>query len=213
MAGNVKTLSQTPGAAPVGVAPLQPGFIGIKESFGIAATPDEVWRLVRDPKQVAACIPGAELASAAPGRPLQGTIKVKFGPTVVTFKGEVTIQYDDAARRCVIDGRGLDQRGSSRTLANGVVSLSGATETQVTVEGAYRMTGPLEGFARTGGVHVARALIAEFAVNLTALLRPSAAPGASLEAAPVARAQNLSGFRLIRQVLGAYLRQLFVRRA
>ena len=207
----MKPLSPTTNAASSQVRRPQPGFVQIKEQFSVAAPAATVWRVLNDPMQVASCIPGAALLETEAGRPLQGTMTVKFGPTVVTFKGEVTLQYDEAARTCTIDGRGLDQRGASRALANGMVTVSGEAETLVVVEGAYRMTGPLEGFARTGGVHVARALIAEFSANLARLVQqPAGAEGGQPTAAP-APAHNLNGFRLLRLMLAGFWRRLFAR--
>jgi cell division septation protein DedD len=100
---------------------------------------------------------------------------------VAVFRGEATLAYDHANRRCTIEGRGIDQRGASRALANGEVSASGTTETELAVEGEYTVTGPLETFANAGGVHVARALLAEFAKNMGALVaeRRGGAPAAA----------------------------------
>lgn len=140
----------------------------VKEETIIAAPPDKVWPLLRDPEVVARCIPGAELAPNSEGDTWRGSIKVKFGPTVAAFRGEAALDFDDDARVCTIKGRGIDQRGASRALASGKMAVSGAAETTLAVEGEFTMTGPLEPFANSGGVHVARALLAEFSQNLAA---------------------------------------------
>ena len=62
------------------------------------------------------------------------------------------------------------------------MTASGADETVLAVDGEFTVTGPLEGFANAGGVHVARALLAEFSTNLARLVAERAAPAA---AAPV----------------------------
>ncbi|MGH7060188.1 MAG: hypothetical protein ACREFH_07380, partial [Stellaceae bacterium] len=72
-------------------------------------------------------------------------------------------------RRGTIDGRGIDGRGASRALASGVVTASGSETTILKVEGNFNITGPLETFANAGGVHLARALLAEFAGNMARL--------------------------------------------
>ena len=56
-----------------------------------------------------------------------GAIKVKFGPTTAAFRGEAKLDYDHDAHRCRIEGRGIDQRGASRALANGEVLAAAAT--------------------------------------------------------------------------------------
>jgi hypothetical protein len=58
------------------------------------------------------------------------------------------------------------ERGASRALASGVVTVSGRDVTELAVDGSFTVSGPLETFAHAGGVHVARALLAEFSANL-----------------------------------------------
>jgi hypothetical protein len=108
---------------------------------------------------------------------------------VATFRGEATLAYDDAARRCTIEGRGIDGRGASRALASGVVTASaaragGVEATRLKCEGNFTVTGPLETFANAGGVHLARALLAEFAGNMARLAAERAALNPEPEPAP-----------------------------
>lgn len=141
-------------------------MVSLSENTVIPGRPDQVWPLLRDPEVVASCIPGAELAPASDDGAWRGSIRVKFGPTVVTFRGEAALAFDDATRTCTIEGRGIDQRGASRALASGKVVADGETETTLAIDGEFNVTGPLEAFANAGGVHVARALLAEFSANL-----------------------------------------------
>jgi uncharacterized protein len=144
-------------------------MISISEVVTIPSPPEAVWPLLRDPALVASCIPGATLTASGEGDAYQGTIRVKFGPTVAIFRGEAKLAYDDAARRCTIEGRGIDGRGASRALASGVVTASGSETTTLKCQGNFNVTGPLETFANAGGVHLARALLVEFAGNMARL--------------------------------------------
>lgn len=148
----------------------------VAETITIPAPPDQVWPLLSDPATVASCIPGATLSAEKAGDAWKGSIRVKFGPTVAIFKGEALLRYDHTARTVTIEGRGIDGRGASRALATGLVAASGTDETTLAVSGDYSVSGPLETFANAGGVHVARALLAEFAKNMGALVA-SRAPG------------------------------------
>ncbi len=141
-------------------------MVNLKEKFSIPAPPDEVWPLVSDPAVVAACIPGAELTELTPEGAHRGKVTFKFGPTVAVFRGETRLTYDHPAKRCVIEARGIDQKGASRARARFEVAARGADTTDVTLEGGFEVAGPLEVFASAGGVHVARALLAEFATNI-----------------------------------------------
>jgi carbon monoxide dehydrogenase subunit G len=151
----------------------------ISEQTLIPAPLGVVWPLLSDPAEVAACIPGAQLAPSTGDGLWRGSIKVKFGPTVAAFRGEAKLDYDHDAHRCSIEGRGIDQRGASRALATGeVLAAAEGDSTRLTVNGSFTVTGPLETFANAGGVHVARALLAEFANNM-ANRAMAAAPAAS----------------------------------
>jgi carbon monoxide dehydrogenase subunit G len=142
----------------------------VTEKTTIPSPLDQVWPLLRDPALVASCIPGATLSPDQTDGLWRGSIRVKFGPTVAAFRGEASLSYDDDAHRVTIEGRGIDQRGASRALASGVVTAAGSDTTELTVDGNFSVTGPLETFANAGGVHVARALLAEFSANMAKVI-------------------------------------------
>lgn len=84
-------------------------MIHVREKFELPAAPEEVWDLLSDPGRVAPCITGATLGSLNSNGRYPGTMSVRFGPTVVAFRGQVSLGYDHAARTCTIEGRGADQ--------------------------------------------------------------------------------------------------------
>lgn len=196
----------------------------LSEKTVIPAPPEVVWPLLRDPEVVASCIPGAELSPESGGSTWRGSIRVKFGPTVATFRGEAGLDFDDAAKTCTVEGRGIDQRGASRALASGKFALSGTEETTLAVEGEFNVTGPLETFANAGGVHVAQALLGEFSANLSKRVaaandQPAAADPAEAPARPAAapkpepgRAKELNAFGLLWKTLKSMISGLFGRK-
>jgi uncharacterized protein len=199
-------------------------MVSISEETTIPSPPDVVWPLLSDPALVASCIPGATLLPNQSDDLWRGSIRVKFGPTVAIFKGEATLTYDHTARTCTIDGRGIDGRGASRALASGIVKASGTTDTKLGIDGNFTVTGPLETFANAGGVHVARALLAEFSANMAKVVAerqaasvPAAAVTAPLASAPTAAAPGslqpraaaeLSTFKLLWSAFLSWLRSL-----
>lgn len=174
-------------------------MIELKEKFSVPAPPDEVWPLLSDPAMVAACIPGAELTELTPEGAHRGKVTFKFGPTVAVFRGEAKLTYDHPVKRCVIDARGIDQRGASRARARFELHAHGEQTTQATLEGGFEVAGPLETFASAGGVHVARALLAEFATNLARVMeqRRAGASDAIPEQAPAASGAKILGRALL----------------
>lgn len=188
-------------------------MIDLKEKFSVPAPPDEVWPLMSDPAVVAACIPGAELTELTPDGAHRGKVTFKFGPTVAVFRGEAKLTYDHPVKRCLIEARGIDQKGASRARARFDLEARGAdtTEvTEVTLEGGFEVAGPLEMFASAGGVHVARALMKDFAANIANVIEQRRASGtdAVLEQAPAA-----SGTKIIGRALLDGARDLVTRRS
>lgn len=172
-------------------------MINLKESFKVAAPPDEVWPLLSDPAVVAACIPGAELNELTPDGAHRGKITFKFGPTVAVFRGEAKLTYDHAAKRCVIEARGIDQKGASRARAQFNLDAKGTDTTETTLDGGFEVAGPLEMFASAGGVHVARALLAEFAANILKVIEQRR----SGDDAEIEQAQPASGAKILGRAL------------
>ena len=148
----------------------------VTEMTTIPSPTDKVWPLLRDPALVASCIPGATLSPDQGDGMWRGSIRVKFGPTVAVFRGEASLAFDDAAKTCTIEGRGIDGRGASRALASGLVKVSGSDTTELAIDGTFSVSGPLETFANAGGIHVARALLAEFSANMAKKLAEQTPP-------------------------------------
>jgi carbon monoxide dehydrogenase subunit G len=201
-------------------------MVALSETTTIALPADEVWPLLNDPALVASCIPGATLSTETQSENggdglWRGSLRVKFGPTVAVFRGEASLVFDHAARTCTIEGRGIDGRGASRALASGNVKVTGQETTELAIDGSFTVSGPLETFANAGGVHVARALLAEFSANLARLVaerRPAAVPTVEAAASspaspsppptPVPAARELSAGNLLWRALLSWLRSL-----
>jgi carbon monoxide dehydrogenase subunit G len=182
----------------------------LTETTTISSPADRVWPLLRDPALVASCIPGATLAPDQGDGLWRGSVRVKFGPTVAVFRGEASLAFDDTARTCTIEGRGIDGRGASRALASGVVKVSGGDTTELAVDGSFSVSGPLETFANAGGIHVARALLAEFSANMAKkvgeLPPDSISPDGAAPLAAPSPAPEIGGFRLLWRAFLSWLR-------
>src|ERR1700747_3259365 len=162
-------------------------MISIREEVAIAMPPEWLCPILSDPAIVASCIPGAVLTKSGDDGTYQGTMRVKFGPTVAVFRGEAKLADHHSVRRGTIQGRGIDGRGAARANASGTVEATGSETTVLRVEGNFNVTGPLETFANAGGVHVARAILAEFAENVARLMAAQTI-GATGKQAPFAEA-------------------------
>src|SRR5438067_6225301 len=97
----------------------------IENAFDVDAAPDSVYQLMLDPRRVAPCIPGAQVAGERDDGGYDASVAVRLGPMRMAFKGVVAIDsQDDAARTAVMKARGADQRGQGNVDARMTMAVS-----------------------------------------------------------------------------------------
>ena len=151
----------------------------IQGGFEARFPADQVWAFMKDLPKVAGCLPGAVIESQD-GATVQGKIAIKFGPMSAAFKGNATLEEDNARRAAVLRGEGVDSLSQSR--ARGDVSYQvtpdGEARSRVDVELVYSLQGPLAQFSRSGLVQdFVRRMIAEFGKNVNLRLEKPLAEG------------------------------------
>jgi carbon monoxide dehydrogenase subunit G len=181
---------------------MQAASVPIDETFLVAAAPEVAWRLITDPAVVVRCMPGAEILGERDDGTLLGALKIKLGPTTVAFKGEVTPDFAAGDRTGSLAAQGADAQGRTRARATANFAVTPGLEgagTAVALTGQIEVSGPLAQFARTGGVHLTRRMVAEFSANLAAHIEATAQPEpAQAEPAPAPPGPApVSAFRLI----------------
>jgi carbon-monoxide dehydrogenase small subunit len=139
--------------------------------IALDAAADQIWPVVRDIQAVAGCIPGAAISSPVEDETVHGVIAVAIGPMRASFDGIAKVERNDTARSGQVIGRGLDRL--SRSTLDGVLDfkLHGAGEngTELELQIAYRLKGPLAQFGRPAIVEeLADRLLAETADRLVA---------------------------------------------
>lgn len=86
--------------------------VTIEKTFRVDEPAEKVWAILSDPKKVALCVPGAQITEQVDDKTYKGAIKVKVGPSVTDFKGEVhVVRLDGQAHEIEILGKGQDVRG------------------------------------------------------------------------------------------------------
>lgn len=106
--------------------------IKIEKTFRVDEPVEKVWAFLSDPKKVGVCVPGAQITEQVDERTFKGAIKVKVGPSVTDYKGEVQIvRLDAAAHEIEILGKGQDVRGkgsASMKMTGKLHAVDGGTE-------------------------------------------------------------------------------------
>ncbi|HEY7406261.1 MAG TPA: SRPBCC family protein [Candidatus Angelobacter sp.] len=112
--------------------------VKIEKTFQVGEPIDKVWLFLSDPRKVVICVPGAEITEQVNDTTYKGAIKVKVGPSVTDFKGEVqVVRLDAAAHEIEILGKGQDTRGkgsASMKMTGKLREVDGGTEVSSVAE-------------------------------------------------------------------------------
>jgi carbon monoxide dehydrogenase subunit G len=94
----------------------------IEKEFEIDQPIDLVWKSLANPEEIVGCVPGASLTEKIDDKNFKGAVVTKFGPIKASYAGDIEIvELDEANRRMVLKGKGLDSKGkgSADMIMNG----------------------------------------------------------------------------------------------
>src|SRR5271156_3447323 len=162
----------------------------IEKTFEVQEPVEKVWALLSDPRKVALCVPGAQITEKVDQKTYKGTIKVKVGPSVTDYNGEVQIVRLDAQNHEIeILGKGQDVRGrgSASMKMTGKLRALPNGGTEVTSVSEVGVVGILAQMGSRVIAEVSNIMFGEFVKNFQARLQQlSDAPEAeATEAKPV----------------------------
>jgi carbon monoxide dehydrogenase subunit G len=145
--------------------------IEISKSFVVRASAETAWNFLTDPVRVARCLPGAAITNQVDESTHAGTITVKVGPVVATYKGTMRFDRLDAATRTAdIVAAGQDVRGKGgadmRMTSHLVERAPGETEVFITSQ--VNVMGILAQFGRGMIQDVSDQLFASFVKTMRA---------------------------------------------
>jgi carbon monoxide dehydrogenase subunit G len=167
----------------------------LNHQFTVAVPVEDAWRILTDVERIAPCLPGAQLQEIE-GETYRGVVKVKVGPIQAQFKGQASfIERDDAAHKVVLKGEGRDTtgKGNAAAVITAEMTAVDANNTSVTVNTDLSVTGKVAQFGRGAMADISDKLLAQFVVNLNALIAEQPATLAPASAEPTAT----SGVRTI----------------
>lgn len=209
--------------------------VKLDKQYPLNVDAERAWALLTDLKAVAGCMPGAQITDQLGEDSYKGAIKIKVGPAVAQFAGQVDVlETVPAEHKMVMRGKGADKGGSSASMdLTAVIVADPANPAHCVLNGSASVI--VNGkFAQFGGrmmVQVSDMILAQFVENFrqTALSLPgpaSAAPAESAatasptaEAAPAAShaapkvASELNGLAIFWALLKNWVSGLFGKRA
>ncbi len=91
--------------------------VNIDKQYPIAASVDCAWAVLSNINELATCMPGAQITQQVDDTHYKGSVKVKVGPAVAAFAGDIEVlSVDAAARTLTLMGKGADKGGSSASM-------------------------------------------------------------------------------------------------
>lgn len=171
--------------------------VRIEKTFQVREPIEKVWKLLSDPRNVARCVPGAQITEAVDERTFKGSVSVKVGPSVTNYKGDVRFErLDAAAHEMELVGKGQDVKGrgsASMKMTGRLRSLpDGGTEVATVAE--VNVIGILAQFGGRMINDVSDVMFGEFTKRFQQQLRDTVEPAPPVaEAAPAPVAAEASG--------------------
>src|ERR1700735_2032348 len=164
----------------------------IEKTFEVQEPIDKGGDVLSDPRKVATCVPGAQITEQVDEKTYKGAIRVKVGPSVTDYTGEVQIIRLDAQNHEIeILGKGQDVRGrgSASMKMTGKLRALPNGGTEVTSVSEINVVGILAQMGSRVITEVSNIMFGEFVKNFQARLqRPSdglVQQNATAEVAPI----------------------------
>jgi carbon monoxide dehydrogenase subunit G len=143
---------------------------------------DRVWETLLDLERVATFLPGAKVESADDGL-FSGSMRVKVGPMVVTYRGTarlVDVNEDERSAAIEIQARDTSGQGTAAAVIRSRLVAMG-DNTQVTSETDLQITGRQAQFGRGIMQDIAGRMIQDFARRFEEYLTSSTAGSSSVD--------------------------------
>lgn len=138
---------------------------------------DDLWRVMSDAGQLAACLPGARMTADLGGDRYRGQATVALGPVKLAFEGTAQVTRRDAAsRRLAVLAQGAD-KGGNRTSADIRLQASPTSGgVRLRADADLFLSGRIAQFGRALAGDVSRRLFEQFAVSIEHAARTGDAP-------------------------------------
>ncbi len=88
--------------------------VDLEKEFELPGSTGQAWEFLQDIPGVASCMPGAEITDTIDEHNYKGKVKMKIGPAVMAFNGDIVISNIDVQKRQLnLLGKGQDSKGTS----------------------------------------------------------------------------------------------------
>jgi carbon monoxide dehydrogenase subunit G len=185
--------------------------VRLARTVAVSAPAPLVWKVVQDIKDVAACMPGAEITDQVDDTHYNGRVKVKLGPVTAAFKGQLEILSIDPEKMAIrVRGKGTEEKGTSAASLEMIAAIKSIDSARSEISGSSEatVTGKLATFGARMMTQMADQLIDQFVANLNNYLLASSAGAQRAEASARVQTQprELNVLRMLLQMLWGFIK-------
>lgn len=133
-------------------------------AFTVNVPLEHVWEFMLDAERVTPCVAGAAITEVIDPTHYKGTVKMKLGAVQMTYRGDLEMEPDEAARTITLRAKGTDVRGGGG--ATGTVTTRLTTDgtlTTIQMDSHVDVTGRVAQFGRGIMQDVANRMVKDFA--------------------------------------------------
>lgn len=142
----------------------------IQSTFEVAVPVPQAWALLTDIKDIAPCMPGAQLTEVLDDNSYRGNVTVRLGPVTLTFDGTARFdEMDTDACRARVSAQGSDKKGRGGATADITFRLEPIDQgTKVLIDTELNLSGSVAQYGRGAGMinELASQLVSQFAESL-----------------------------------------------
>lgn len=183
----------------------------INKTFEIDQPNDQVWDFISDPYKIVTCVPGAKLTDKIDQNNYQGTVNMKIGPVVTSFKGKIELTVLDKSNyHMEINGKGVDTKGkgSANMVLSAKLDDNGDNTTTVNNTMNISITGKLAQFGSRMIVDVSDEVFKQFLNNFRSQMESNRANTQQTEQ-PVEEAKPINALSLFFSMIWTSILKLF----
>ncbi|MCZ6579045.1 MAG: SRPBCC family protein [Gammaproteobacteria bacterium] len=190
--------------------------VTLEKIYPVAASANAAWEFLQDIKAVASCMPGAEIIEQSDETHFKGMVKVKVGPAVAAFKGDIEVQgINTEKRELILLGKGADTKGTSSASMHLTASIRETENGQCELIGHSVITvnGKMASFGGRMMDAISERILQQFADNFANnVIAMGAGSAAEAAAVKVAEApKELNGLALVWHLMTDFFNKLFGR--
>lgn len=132
---------------------------------------EDVWELLRDPKALAAALPGTKSLTQTGDNEYAGQMQVRVGPVAGVFSGRILVSDETPPESCTLSVEAKGSAGFARGTGDVKLVDQGDGTTLMTYDGELQVGGKLAGVGQRLVGSVSRSMVRQGLESLNKLLQ------------------------------------------